>query len=154
MYQGCTCPEHQNIYQNWPAKDAILQIPKCMRNCPNCNKQYNAANSLRAHIRFGHFLDNLTVEYRKEHKTWKRLPGFELLDPRKAHEGCTCSSHKHIYAEWPARNAQLTISKCMRKCPSCGQIVRCQEELACHIREVHRKDNLRVEEGVDSSYVV
>ncbi|OAT02150.1 uncharacterized protein BDCG_17412 [Blastomyces dermatitidis ER-3] len=51
IYKGCNCPEHQEIYGNWPTRDAELTITKCMKICMYCGKDFEVASELRSHIR-------------------------------------------------------------------------------------------------------
>jgi hypothetical protein len=51
LYKGCKCPEHQEIYNDWPVQDAELTIAKCMRTCMYCGKHFSLATALRQHIR-------------------------------------------------------------------------------------------------------
>jgi hypothetical protein len=38
VYKGCKCPSHQEIYRNWPMRDAELTIAQCMKICVYCGK--------------------------------------------------------------------------------------------------------------------
>ena len=51
IYKACSCPEHQDIYSNWPTHSADLTISRCMRTCPYCGKDFEAASELRKHMR-------------------------------------------------------------------------------------------------------
>jgi hypothetical protein len=50
LYKPCKCPEHQDIYSDWPTEDAELIIAKCMRTCMYCGKEVHFAADLRKHI--------------------------------------------------------------------------------------------------------
>lgn len=51
IYKGCKCPDHQEIYSDWPIQDAELTIAKCMRTCMYCGKYFSLVTALRQHIR-------------------------------------------------------------------------------------------------------
>jgi hypothetical protein len=51
IYKGCTCPEHQEIYTDWPTRDADLTVAQCMKVCMYCGKDFTATTELRKHLR-------------------------------------------------------------------------------------------------------
>jgi hypothetical protein len=51
IYKGCKCDEHQEIYADWPTRDADLTIAQCMKVCMYCGKDFTAAAELRKHLR-------------------------------------------------------------------------------------------------------
>lgn len=65
IYRSCRCPEHQDIYTNWPTEDAELRIAHCMRVCMYCGKDFALAAELRRHIRRKreYLWRNLTVQF-------------------------------------------------------------------------------------------
>jgi hypothetical protein len=67
IYKACRCPRHQEIYSNWPTRDAELRIAHCMRICMYCGKDFALASLLRRHIRGKkeYSLRNLTVRFEK-----------------------------------------------------------------------------------------
>lgn len=64
IYKSCRCPEHQEIYSNWPTRDAELRIAHCMGVCMYCGKDFLVAAELRIHLkRRKEYWDmNLTVQ--------------------------------------------------------------------------------------------
>jgi hypothetical protein len=66
IYKGCKCPEHQEIYSNWPTRDAELVIARCMRTCVYCGKDFETAAKIRRHLSFKKYAQrNLTVRQDK-----------------------------------------------------------------------------------------
>jgi hypothetical protein len=61
IYKACHCSEHQEIYSNWPTRDAELRIAHCMRICMYCGKDFAVAAELRRHIK------------RKKEYSWRNL---------------------------------------------------------------------------------
>ena len=51
IYKGCNCPSHQEIYKEWPIRNAELTIARCMRVCVYCGKDFSVAAALRQHMR-------------------------------------------------------------------------------------------------------
>ena len=86
MYKGCTCPEHQELYINWPAKDAELVIAQCMRICPYCGSEFRAATDLRRHLdRVKYARNNLRVFREEPGKVNSTMPSWtsrlQIVDP-------------------------------------------------------------------------
>jgi hypothetical protein len=50
IYKGCRCPQHQEIYNNWPTQDANLNIASCMKVCTYCGKDFPSTPNLRKHM--------------------------------------------------------------------------------------------------------
>jgi hypothetical protein len=65
IYKACHCPGHQEIYNNWPTREAELRIAHCMRICMYCGKDFALAALLRRHVRRGkgYSSRNLTVRF-------------------------------------------------------------------------------------------
>ena len=89
IYKSCTCPEHQEVYSNWPTRDAELKIAKCMRNCPYCGMERSTASELRRHLRQARYVRrNLTVVEEKRTRwdcsdpSWTPKPRMILVDER------------------------------------------------------------------------
>lgn len=59
--QGCSCEEHQHIYDNWPIQDAELIIGTCMKECPYCGYRNLQTAELRKHLKAAHWRRNLTI---------------------------------------------------------------------------------------------
>ena len=82
LYKACTCPSHQEIYNNWPTQNAELTITKCMRTCMYCGKDFGFAAELRKHlkVRLQYNERNLTV--RSSGGRWsKDEPGWTDTSP-------------------------------------------------------------------------
>jgi hypothetical protein len=81
VYKGCRCPEHQEIYKDWPVRDAELTVAKCMRVCVYCGKDFPTTSALRGHMKRVYVKRNLaiTLENRGRWSTappsWTLLPG-------------------------------------------------------------------------------
>ena len=77
IYKGCKCPEHQELYSNWPTSDAELTIAQCMRICMYCGKDFPVAAELRKHIRkrVQYAQRNLTVYAETRGKGSSSTPG-------------------------------------------------------------------------------
>jgi hypothetical protein len=61
IYRACKCPEHQEIYSDWPTSDAELVIARCMKTCVYCGKDFETAAKIRRHMRQKYTTRNLTV---------------------------------------------------------------------------------------------
>jgi hypothetical protein len=62
VFRACRCPEHQDIYNNWPTQNANLNIVGCMKICPYCGKDCHSTTNLRKHIvRREYKGNNLTI---------------------------------------------------------------------------------------------
>ncbi|OQV10368.1 hypothetical protein CLAIMM_14381 [Cladophialophora immunda] len=59
--RGCYCEEHEQLYDNWPIRDAELIIGTCMRECPYCTFRQESPAELRKHIKNRHARRNLTI---------------------------------------------------------------------------------------------
>ena len=91
IYKSCTCPEHQEVYSNWPTRDAELKIAKCMRNCPYCGMERSTASELRRHLRQARYVRrNLTVVEEKRTRwdcsdpSWTPKPRMILVEDDSA----------------------------------------------------------------------
>jgi hypothetical protein len=63
----------------------------------------------------------------------------------KLFRSCKCAAHKRIYDDWPTRDAELTIAKCMTVCMYCGVDYRRPPTLRMHLRSVrHAPNNITV----------
>jgi hypothetical protein len=63
----------------------------------------------------------------------------------RVYKGCECRSHQEIYEDWPRRNANLTISHCMRKCVYCGKDFPRAADVRFHMRnQKYVKRNLEI----------
>ena len=76
IYKGCKCPEHQDIYRDWPAQDAELTIAKCMRTCPYCGNDFPIAAELRKHMRKKYSGRNVTVVFETGGKYSSTTPSW------------------------------------------------------------------------------
>ncbi len=61
IYKGCKCPEHQEIYSDWPVQDAELTISQCMKICVYCGKDFPVAAELRKHMKRRYAKRNITI---------------------------------------------------------------------------------------------
>ena len=81
--RGCSCVEHERLYNNWPTRDAELTIGTCMKECPYCGECSGTASELRKHIRRVHWRRNLII--RKEKMGIKNIaPGWRPIPPTTA----------------------------------------------------------------------
>lgn len=64
----------------------------------------------------------------------------------KIFRGCKCEAHRSIYDNWPMRDAELTIAKCMTVCMYCGVDYRRPPTLRMHLRSArkHAQNNISV----------
>lgn len=63
IFKGCTCPAHQDIYDEWPTSSAELVIARCMRTCPYCGRDFQIAGELRQHLKAAKYADrHLTIQ--------------------------------------------------------------------------------------------
>lgn len=51
IFKGCKCLSHQEIYNNWPTRNAELTIATCMKTCVYCGSDFTVAAELRKHLR-------------------------------------------------------------------------------------------------------
>lgn len=64
---------------------------------------------------------------------------------RRIYKGCRCPAHQHIYDDWPLRDADLTIAKCMTVCVYCGVDFGRPPTLRQHLKSArHAADNIGV----------
>ena len=73
----------------------------------------------------------------------------EATEPRAAtatiFKGCKCSAHQHLYDDWPTRDAELTIAKCMTVCVYCGVDCHRPPSLRLHLKAAkHAQNNISV----------
>ncbi len=73
----------------------------------------------------------------------------EATEPRTTtttiFKGCNCPEHQHIYDNWPVRNAELTIAKCMTVCVYCGVDYHRPPTLRQHLKAAkHAQNNISV----------
>jgi hypothetical protein len=80
IYKGCRCPEHQDIYSDWPTKDAELTVALCMKVCVYCGKDYEITAELRKHIRKKYAKHNLRVVYETRGKHSSATPGWTRIE--------------------------------------------------------------------------
>ncbi len=79
IYKGCRCPEHQDIYSNWPTQDAELTVALCMKVCVYCGKDYEITAELRKHMRKKYAKHNLNVVHETRGKHSSAIPGWTRL---------------------------------------------------------------------------
>lgn len=86
IYKGCRCPDHQEIYSNWPSKDAELTISRCMNVCVYCGKDYPGAGAaeLRKHVRKKHGNNNITVTVDGGGRAGSTTPSWIRKEPTGA----------------------------------------------------------------------
>ena len=79
LFRSCYCPSHQQIYENWPTRDAELTIARCMKICMYCGKDFPNAADLRRHIHRGlrYAERNLSIHYDPPAKRASAEPGWE-----------------------------------------------------------------------------
>jgi hypothetical protein len=84
IYRGCKCPEHQEIYHDWPARDAELTIATCMKTCIYCGMDFTQASELRKHLRGMRYTRrrNLTVQQETRGKYSSSTPAWS---PKPVH---------------------------------------------------------------------
>lgn len=62
IFQGCKCPAHQHMYDDWPTRDVELTIAKCMTICVYCGVDYQRPTTLRLHLKSTkHAQNNISV---------------------------------------------------------------------------------------------
>jgi hypothetical protein len=63
-------------------------------------------------------------------------------------KGCKCTAHQHIYDDWPTRDVELTIAKCMTICVYCGVDYQRPTTLRLHLKSTkHAQNNISVVRG-------
>ncbi|EED12027.1 conserved hypothetical protein [Talaromyces stipitatus ATCC 10500] len=82
IYKGCHCPEHQEIYSDWPAHNAELTIVQCMKICVYCGKDFAVAAELRKHMRKHHCASqNLRIRVETTGRGSSKTPAWIVRDP-------------------------------------------------------------------------
>ncbi|EGD99962.1 hypothetical protein TESG_07290 [Trichophyton tonsurans CBS 112818] len=84
LYKGCRCPEHQEIYNNWPTRNAEMTIAHCMRICMYCGKDFPDAPKLRKHLRKRkeYIRRNLRVPFEPRGRWGNHTPNWKPREPR------------------------------------------------------------------------
>jgi hypothetical protein len=82
IYKGCRCPQHQDIYDNWPTQNANLNIVSCMKVCTYCGKDFLSTPNLRKHmIRTECDPRNLKIDVGKPGGRTSTAPSWTNRDP-------------------------------------------------------------------------
>jgi hypothetical protein len=82
IYKGCHCPEHQELYSDWPAHNAELTIAQCMKICVYCGKDFAVAAELRKHMRKHHCASqNLRIRVETTGRGSSKTPAWIVRDP-------------------------------------------------------------------------
>lgn len=90
IFRACRCPEHQEIYQDWPTRNAELTIAPCMRTCMYCGMNFMHAPNLRRHLNGLKYTRRRNISIRKE------TPGRgRSLAPRWTRK----PAHRHIRSQ-------------------------------------------------------
>jgi hypothetical protein len=77
IYKGCKCPSHQDIYSNWPYRNAELTIAQCMKICVYCGKDFQSAAELRKHMKKSEYARrNLRIQYESKGKWSSTTPAW------------------------------------------------------------------------------
>jgi hypothetical protein len=79
VYKGCKCPDHQEIYSNWPTGNAELVVSRCMNTCMYCGKDFEVTAELRKHIRKRYGNRNLTVLFEPGGRGGSKTPGWTRI---------------------------------------------------------------------------
>lgn len=73
------------------------------------------------------------------------VPTGPQTGPRQIHRSCQCAAHEHLYNDWPRRDAELRIAKCMTICMYCGVDYGRPPTLRQHLKSArHAQDNISV----------
>jgi len=80
IYKGCRCPEHQDIYNDWPIRDAELTVALCMKVCVYCGKDYEITAELRKHMKRKYSEHNLKVVYEIRRRHCSTTPGWTRIE--------------------------------------------------------------------------
>ncbi|KAF4222379.1 hypothetical protein CNMCM5878_005661 [Aspergillus fumigatiaffinis] len=114
IYKACHCPGHQEIYSNWPTRDAELRIAHCMRICMYCGKDFAVAAELRRHIK------------RRKEYSWRNLIAAQnpslpepLANPSTnesssepiSHRQSRCNNHPPMLRHQELRILQYNVRK-------------------------------------------
>ncbi|KAG9235720.1 hypothetical protein BJ875DRAFT_440095 [Amylocarpus encephaloides] len=88
-----------------------------------------------------------------EMETARSPPTSLATDTRTAHgtvyKGCRCPSHQKIYSNWPAQDAELTITQCMKTCVYCGSDFNAAADLRKHLKRVkYARRNISICQGI------
>ena len=82
IFKGCKCPEHQQIYDDWPTQDAELTIAKCMTVCVYCGVDCRRPPSLRLHLKAAkHAQNNISVVRETMGRGSSTVPSWKLKPP-------------------------------------------------------------------------
>jgi hypothetical protein len=87
IYRACNCPEHQEIYEDWPIRNAELVIARCMKTCMYCGMDFTLAAHLRKHLNRLKYTQrrNLTIVQETRGKwgattpAWTPKPGYRMI---------------------------------------------------------------------------
>lgn len=80
VYKGCKCPDHQEIYSDWPTGNAELAVSRCMNVCMYCGKNFEVTAELRKHIRKRYGDRNLTVLFEPGGRGGSKTPGWTRIE--------------------------------------------------------------------------
>ena len=79
IFKGCKCPNHQQIYNNWPTQDAELTIAKCMTVCVYCGVDYHRPPTLHQHLKGAkHARNNISVVRETLGRGSSTVPSWKL----------------------------------------------------------------------------
>lgn len=85
IWKGCRCPSHQEIYRDWPARDAELTIAKCMKICVYCGSDFVIAAELRKHLKGVKYARrNLTINQEIRGKYSSTTPAWTPRHPTES----------------------------------------------------------------------
>lgn len=103
IFKGCRCTSHQDLYSDWPMRDAELTIAKCMRICVYCGKDFENASAMRGHMRRVYAKRNITISPENRGRWSTANPGW-------THRHRTESPPQQPAARMTRRSQSITYS--------------------------------------------
>lgn len=87
IFKACKCPEHQDIYHDWPIRNAKLTIARCMKTCMYCGMNFPSTPHLRRHLNCLKYTRRRNLEVPRVTRgqpspstpAWTAIPGYRTI---------------------------------------------------------------------------